>query len=148
MATKYTKWPQNIPNGHKIYQIALQYQYHCKTLQNLPKLGFLVWKYAIWQPRSDQLFFFAVSESKFSITTMHSYSYPARKCLLTFTRSIHSWMLSKKLINRFIPINWHVCQIIVSLIPNHKTIFFSTLSRLRQGTLSQSCVHFFHTLRD
>jgi hypothetical protein len=24
--------------------------FHCKTLQNLPKLGFLVWKYAIWQP--------------------------------------------------------------------------------------------------
>jgi hypothetical protein len=24
--------------------------FHCKTLQNFPKLGFLVWKYAIWQP--------------------------------------------------------------------------------------------------
>jgi hypothetical protein len=25
--------------------------FHCKTLQNLPKLGlFLVWEYAIWQP--------------------------------------------------------------------------------------------------
>jgi hypothetical protein len=33
MATKYT----NI--------------FHCKTLQNLPTLGFLVSKYAIWQPR-------------------------------------------------------------------------------------------------
>jgi hypothetical protein len=22
MATKYTKWPQNIPNSHKIYQMA------------------------------------------------------------------------------------------------------------------------------
>jgi hypothetical protein len=34
---KYTKWPKytNI--------------YHCKYLQNLPKLEFGVWKYAIWQ---------------------------------------------------------------------------------------------------
>jgi hypothetical protein len=24
---KYTKWPQNIPNCHKIYQIALKYVY-------------------------------------------------------------------------------------------------------------------------
>jgi hypothetical protein len=30
----------------------LKYNYnvHCKTLQNLPKQGFLFWKYAIWQP--------------------------------------------------------------------------------------------------
>jgi hypothetical protein len=25
--------------------------FHCNTLQNLPKLDFLVSKYAIWQPR-------------------------------------------------------------------------------------------------
>jgi hypothetical protein len=25
MATKYTRWPQNIPNGHKIYQMAIKY---------------------------------------------------------------------------------------------------------------------------
>jgi hypothetical protein len=24
--------------------------FHCKALQNLAKLGFLVWKYSIWQP--------------------------------------------------------------------------------------------------
>jgi hypothetical protein len=24
--------------------------FHCKTLQNLPKIGFLVWKQTIWQP--------------------------------------------------------------------------------------------------
>jgi hypothetical protein len=24
--------------------------FHCKTLQNLPKLGFWVWKQTIWQP--------------------------------------------------------------------------------------------------
>jgi hypothetical protein len=25
MATKYTKWPQNIPNGHKIYKMPTKY---------------------------------------------------------------------------------------------------------------------------
>jgi hypothetical protein len=65
MATQYTKWPQNIQNGHTIGipnvriidQMATKYTniFHCKTLQNLPKLGFLVRKYAvcIWQPRSN-----------------------------------------------------------------------------------------------
>jgi hypothetical protein len=24
--------------------------FHCKTLQNLPKRGFWVWKFTIWQP--------------------------------------------------------------------------------------------------
>jgi hypothetical protein len=33
MATKYTKWPQNIPNGHKIYQMATKYT---KWPQNVP----------------------------------------------------------------------------------------------------------------
>jgi hypothetical protein len=44
---KYTKWPQDIPNGHKIDRLASKYNniIYCKTLQNLPKLGFLVWKY-------------------------------------------------------------------------------------------------------
>jgi hypothetical protein len=49
---KYTKRPQSIPNNHKIVQmdIICTNIFYCKTLQNLPKLGFLVWKYAIWQP--------------------------------------------------------------------------------------------------
>jgi hypothetical protein len=33
MATKYAKWPQNIPNGHKIYQTATKYT---KRPQNIP----------------------------------------------------------------------------------------------------------------
>jgi hypothetical protein len=43
---KYTKWPQNRPNGLKIDQMAIKYanNFHCKTLQNLPKSGFLVRK--------------------------------------------------------------------------------------------------------
>jgi hypothetical protein len=43
---KYTKWPQNIiSNGGKIGRMAIKCTiFHCKTLQNLPKLGFLVLK--------------------------------------------------------------------------------------------------------
>jgi hypothetical protein len=52
MTRKYTKWTETIPNSFKIDQIAIEYtnSFHCKTLQNLPNLGFLVWKYSIWQP--------------------------------------------------------------------------------------------------
>jgi hypothetical protein len=47
------KWPQNIPNGCKIDEMSIKFTniFYCKTLQNLPKLEFLVWKYTIWQPR-------------------------------------------------------------------------------------------------
>jgi hypothetical protein len=42
MTTKYTKRPLNISNGRKIDQMVIKYtnNFHCKTLQNLPKLGF------------------------------------------------------------------------------------------------------------
>jgi hypothetical protein len=42
MTTKYTKWPKNISNGRKIDQMVLKYAtiFHCKPLQNVPKLGF------------------------------------------------------------------------------------------------------------
>jgi hypothetical protein len=58
---KYTKWPQNIPNGHKTFPMTVKLDqmvikhakiFHCKTLQNLPKLVFVVWKQTIWQPCS------------------------------------------------------------------------------------------------
>jgi hypothetical protein len=41
---RYTEWPQNIPDGRKIDQMAIKYtnNFHCKALQNLPKLGFVV----------------------------------------------------------------------------------------------------------
>jgi hypothetical protein len=47
---KYTKLPQNIPDGHKISngrkidQMVIKYTkiFHSKTLQNIPTLGFLV----------------------------------------------------------------------------------------------------------
>jgi hypothetical protein len=39
-----TKWPLNIPNGRKIFQMTIKYTniFHSKALQDLPKLGFLV----------------------------------------------------------------------------------------------------------
>jgi hypothetical protein len=58
------KREKNIPNCHKMYQIAIKYNiwmynrqngpnntniFHCRTFQNLPKFGFWVWKYTIWQ---------------------------------------------------------------------------------------------------
>jgi hypothetical protein len=44
ITTKYTKWPLDISNGRKIDQMVIKYTkiFHSKTLQNLPKLGFLV----------------------------------------------------------------------------------------------------------
>jgi ubiquitin len=52
MTTKCTKWPQNVPNGHKIYLLAVNRQYGHKkyqpySLQDLPNLtqiGILVRK--------------------------------------------------------------------------------------------------------
>jgi hypothetical protein len=51
---KYTKWRLNISNGHKINQVLIKYTkvFYCKTHQNLPALGVLVWKQTIWQPWS------------------------------------------------------------------------------------------------
>jgi hypothetical protein len=37
MTIKYTKWPLNIPNGHKIYQMTIR---NSKFFQNISKLGF------------------------------------------------------------------------------------------------------------
>jgi hypothetical protein len=40
MSIKYTKWPY----------VKYTSIFHSKNLQNLPKLGYLVWKLTIWQP--------------------------------------------------------------------------------------------------
>jgi hypothetical protein len=43
--TKYTKWHENIPNGHKIRQMAIIYLYQNFPLQGLPnyiKIGIFV----------------------------------------------------------------------------------------------------------
>jgi hypothetical protein len=44
MTIKNTKWPKNIPYDRKIDYTAIKYTKisHCKTIQNLPKSGFLV----------------------------------------------------------------------------------------------------------
>jgi hypothetical protein len=50
MDTKCTKWAYNFPNTRKIFQLALKYIniFPSRALQNLPK--FLVCKETIWQP--------------------------------------------------------------------------------------------------
>jgi hypothetical protein len=60
-----TKTGKNVPNEHKSYQMVIKcptypkiFQmakkyfniFQSKALQNLPELGFLVWKQTIWQP--------------------------------------------------------------------------------------------------
>jgi hypothetical protein len=49
------KWPKDIPNDRKIFSMAIKYTsiFQSKVLQNLPKMGFLVWKQTIWQPWSS-----------------------------------------------------------------------------------------------
>jgi hypothetical protein len=56
MTLKHNKWSQNIPTDPTVHRTAIKYTnfFHCKTLQNLPNLGFLVWKYAIWQLDCDR----------------------------------------------------------------------------------------------
>jgi hypothetical protein len=47
-----TKWPCDIPNDRKIFQMAITCTiiFYSKAIQNLPQLEFLVWKQTIWQP--------------------------------------------------------------------------------------------------
>jgi hypothetical protein len=49
ITVKYTKRPQKIPNTLTIDQMVIKYTkiFHFKSHRNLPKSGFLVWKYAI-----------------------------------------------------------------------------------------------------
>jgi hypothetical protein len=58
MTTKNIKWPQNVSNGRKIDLMDIKYTniFHYKTLQNLSKLGFFVWKQTIWHPWSEFAF--------------------------------------------------------------------------------------------
>jgi hypothetical protein len=52
MTIIYSKWVYTVQNGHIIFQIGLKYVniFPSMALQNLPKLGFSVCKYNIWQP--------------------------------------------------------------------------------------------------
>jgi hypothetical protein len=45
LTIKYTELPYNFPNGFENINII-----HSKALQNIPKLGCLLWKYTIWHP--------------------------------------------------------------------------------------------------
>jgi hypothetical protein len=46
---KYTKWLK-YNKWQKVTAISFTNIFYCKTLQNLPKLGFFVWNNTIWQP--------------------------------------------------------------------------------------------------
>jgi hypothetical protein len=63
MNTKCSKWSYNIPNACKIFQMALKYIniFQSRALQNLPKLGFWVWKETIWQPWQTYILFYKLS---------------------------------------------------------------------------------------
>jgi hypothetical protein len=52
MNTNCTKWSWGIPNVRTIFHTALKFIniFQSKALQNLLRLGFLVWKQTIWQP--------------------------------------------------------------------------------------------------
>jgi hypothetical protein len=56
MAKNYTKWPQHLPNIRNLNQMALKYTniFHCKALQNLPKLGFLFENMPSGNPGGDR----------------------------------------------------------------------------------------------
>jgi hypothetical protein len=63
----FNKWPQNIPNGLSIDQIAIKYVniFRFKTLQNLPKIGIFGLKIChlaalIPAPRVPRRHFFAI----------------------------------------------------------------------------------------
>jgi hypothetical protein len=53
ITTKFPKWPQTTLNGRKIYKMAIKYTniLKYKVFQNIPKSGYLLSKYTIWQPR-------------------------------------------------------------------------------------------------
>jgi hypothetical protein len=44
--TKCNKWFKNVPNANQIFPMAIKYIniFQSKALQNLPNMGFLVWK--------------------------------------------------------------------------------------------------------
>jgi hypothetical protein len=59
--------------------------FHCKTLQNFPKFGFLVWKQTIWQPCSTWQMMRAPSKNWINWTQFsrrESGSWTALKCKL------------------------------------------------------------------
>jgi hypothetical protein len=48
MATKYTKWSQNIPSGHKIYQMVTKYTKWPQNIPNRHKIYQMTTKYTKW----------------------------------------------------------------------------------------------------
>jgi hypothetical protein len=66
MATKYTKWPQNIPNGHRIYQMATKYTKWPQNIPNGHKIYQMATKYTNW-PQNN---FFSATEPQTTIRSL------------------------------------------------------------------------------
>jgi hypothetical protein len=105
---KYTKLPQNypmtikIPNGNNIFQVAIEYTklFDSKALQILPKLGFLVWKYTIWQPCPGQLFntlSMVTPKRSITIAKLISRSHPNLPAHIGMHKTCHrcNWLVNK-----------------------------------------------------
>jgi hypothetical protein len=73
---KYTKWPQNMPNGRKIFRIAIVS--HSKALQNMLKLGFLVWNYTILHPWTKNEVIFGVRKQILKLYQHFSFQGPPK----------------------------------------------------------------------
>jgi hypothetical protein len=91
-----------------------------KTLQNLPKLGFLVWKYAIWQPCIWRCVGFFLSNSVYrnASTNDPSTDDPSTDDSSTFNIStIHRTTIHRPTIHR--PIYW---PNFITSTPNTSTV--------------------------
>jgi hypothetical protein len=86
-----TKWPWNIPNGCKTLQMTIKYTniFPFKAIQNLPKLIFMVWKYTIWQPWSQECWCTRAAQCLFISRNGYDFKYIGRqqnKTILFFNR--------------------------------------------------------------
>jgi hypothetical protein len=80
----------HIPNDRKIYQMTITYTsiFHSKALQNLPKLGFLVWKQTIWQPWKNTF----LSPRRYNSCSKAPNTYICICVSVVYKHSIHTYM--------------------------------------------------------
>jgi hypothetical protein len=67
-----------IPNVRKIFQMTMKYIYifQSKALQNLPALGFFVWKQTIWQPWYVCTYDDASHDTFHCLSSTHQFCWP------------------------------------------------------------------------
>jgi hypothetical protein len=75
MTTKFTKWPLNIPDDHKIYQMTFKYSRWPQNLPNDQKIGDLV--YEIYHLATVQMI-------ELSVAYKLTFCLLQKLCLLTF----------------------------------------------------------------